>query len=110
MSRRAQEQLQLVNDVAKQSVEALAPVVAPPKAEGQTVTYTLNYDVTDVWELLRHNPGLVEVTPRRREILEFLNRLAEATAPLLPSVPGLTVRREVKSGTRQSKPQKAIEV
>ena len=108
-AQRAQEQLQLVNDHATQNAEAVLPqVVAPPKAEGQSVRHALNYEVTDIWALVRSNPGLVEIKPRRREILEFLNMLDSGATP--PSVAGLRVWRETKSSTRAAREKEVVEV
>lgn len=58
---------------AAQALEAAAPpapVIA--KVKGVSARPEWDFEVTDVWTLARLHPGLVTVTPNRREILDVI--------------------------------------
>ncbi len=83
MQRLAQEQAsakaqleaqeQEARERATQAGEALGGPVVAATAKGQTSKEVHDYEVTDVWLLVRTNPGLVKVEAIRSEILNLLN-------------------------------------
>lgn len=57
---------------AMQSLEASTPAPVTTKPEGVSARAVWDFEVTDVWTLARLHPGLVTVTPNRREILDVI--------------------------------------
>ena len=57
---------------AAQALEAAAPAPVVTKPEGVSARQVWDFEVTDVWTLARLHPGLVTVTPNRREILDVI--------------------------------------
>jgi hypothetical protein len=86
---------------ARRAVE-LEIATPPPqvKAAGQSVKPTWCWEITDLWTLARMHPGLVEITPRKREINEVVEMQANAGAT--PQVAGLRIWSEVKVSVRTS--------
>ncbi len=118
--RLAEEQTRLANERAKaeklaiaeqarqsaladQQREAVGPAVVAVQASGQTSRETFDYDVTNLWALARAHPGLVEITPRRQEILDLLNKHG------MKELAGLRIFSTIKTTIRTA-PGKAIEV
>lgn len=58
---------------AAQALEAATPAPVTTKPEGVSARAVWDFEVTDVWTLARLHPGLVTVTPNRREILDVIN-------------------------------------
>jgi len=77
--------------IVAQSVPA--PVAAPPRPTGTTVRQPWNFEVTDIKALLDAAPDLVEITPRRNQILD---RIRAGTR----EIPGLRIYQETKVGVR----------
>jgi hypothetical protein len=73
------------------AVAILAEAPAPVKMQ-------LDYTVTDIAALYAARPGLVELTPKRREILAALESGRAADADF--NLPGLTIREVPKISTR----------
>ena len=84
---------------ARRAVE-LDMATPPPqvKAAGQSVKPTWCWEITDLWTLARMHPGLVEITPRKREINEVVEMQANSGAT--PQVAGLRIWSEVKVSVR----------
>ena len=74
------------------SSAAMAAVAIP------VTKMALDYEVRNIHEVYEFSRDLVELTPRRREILTLLERLR--SAGLKPTVPGLEVREVPKISTR----------
>lgn len=58
----------------------------------------LDYEVTDIAALYRAAPQLVELSPRRKDILAALKQLQAANLPT--TIPGLTIKKVLKISTR----------
>ena len=58
---------------AAQAAEAVGGPVLPQTAPGHSAKEVYDYEVTDIWLLVRTNPGVVKVEPIRGEILRLLN-------------------------------------
>jgi hypothetical protein len=52
----------------------------------------VDYEIVSLRELYAHNPDLLELAPKRRDILAHLDRLEKAGLPLV--VPGLTITKK----------------
>ena len=65
---------------------------ASPAVDG--VKVELDYEVEDIHALYMEVPSLVDLTPRRREILAMLNRIAASGA--VPQIAGLKVVEKLK--------------
>lgn len=89
-------------ELTKQQVESLPPPALPTKAEGQIVREEWNFEVTDIWLLVRMHPGFVRVEVNRQEIKEAIARGAR-------SIQGLRIYHETKVSVRTGK-EKAIDV
>jgi len=63
------ERLAAIEERAEQEAEAAGPPVEAPKAKGQVVKPDWDFEVTDIWKLLREHPTLCNVEPRRADIL-----------------------------------------
>jgi len=73
--------------------EVLEAMLAPTPATPAGVREELDYEVTDIAALYKAAPHLVELTPRRKEILAVLKRIpAESDV----TIPGITVRKVMK--------------
>ena len=86
------------DELQLQALEASRPTETASKATGQTVREVWDWEVTNVWDLVRVNPGLVKVEPRSREIGECIEALARTGAE--PRIPGLRITKRVKVGVR----------
>lgn len=91
---RAKEQ-ERQNELAKQAVEAVAPVAVGQKAKGQVVKAVWDFEVVDIHLLYRMHPGFVTLTVNRSEINQALSMGVR-------DVKGLRVFEVVKSSTRQT--------
>ncbi len=88
-------------ELKTQAIEAVTSVPAPEKPQGQTVREEWEFDVTNIWDVVRANPGLVEITLRKRETRECIEAIARTGAQ--PKIPGLRIWKEVKVGVRLDK-------
>lgn len=86
------------DELQLQALEASRPTEAASKAMGQTVREDWDFEVTNIWDVVRTNPGLVEVTLRKRETRECIEALARTGAE--PRIPGLRITKKVKVGVR----------
>ena len=75
--------------------QTLASVQSPALAG---VKEELDYEVTDIAALYRAAPQLVELSPRRKDIIALLKQLQAAGLPF--TVPGLTIKKVMKISTR----------
>lgn len=87
-------------ELACQDVQTLAPAATLQKAAGQVVKEEWEFDVSNIFELLRARPDLVKIEPRTAEIKAAIDMLA-VSGP--PKIAGLNIRRAVKVSTRQIK-------
>lgn len=85
-------------ELKAQAIEAATSVPAPSKPQGQTVREDWEFEVTNIWDVVRTNPGLVEVTLRKRETRECIEAIARTGAE--PRIPGLRITKKVKVGVR----------
>lgn len=97
----AAKEAQRLQELRDQEITALAPVAVPVRAEGQTVRPRWEFEVIDIWKLVRTNPGLVRVEVNRSEINQAIEALAEAMGT--PVIPGLRIWRETQVGVRLPK-------
>lgn len=103
----AEAKAQAEADRRKQE-ELMLPPVTSSRAPGQSVKAVWRWEVTDVWALVRTNPGLVEVTPRKAEINAAIDAIAGTTDK--PQIPGLRIWSEVAVSVRASKSCRTIDV
>lgn len=99
------EELDAVNarhDEAVRLAQAIAPVIAPVRAKGQSVRTEWQITVTDIWLLARAHPGLVTITPKLQDIRAMLDAGVK--------VAGITAEKAVASGVRAGRAMAAIEV
>lgn len=61
----------------------LAEISQPMRVEGAQVRSGLDYDILDIAALAAARPDLVTITPKRREILTYIN------IPNMPALPGV---------------------
>ena len=87
----AQKNLELL----EQAKEQLGPAPAPPKAEGQTIREQWDFELTNIWGLVKARPDLVDPRPKRREILEVINGQG------VREIKGLRIFQTVKIGVRK---------
>lgn len=87
------EAKQAIADQAEAKIAQLEVPISQPKAAGQVVRETWDYQVVDIWKLVKARPDLCNITVKRRETLEVL-------AAGVRDIPGLRVFKEVKSGVR----------
>ena len=86
-ARKAQQLAAQAGAHGMQAHQASIVVMDNPKVKGASVV--LDYEVTNLHLLYQAAPHLVELTPKRRDILQFLNSQKEQG--LTPSLPGLQV-------------------
>lgn len=67
-------------------------------AKTSGVRYEPEFEVTDIHALYRHHADLVELTPKRREILSRIKSLMVGDG--LPSIPGLYITKKAVVSTR----------
>lgn len=87
--------------VAEEKAEALAAPVAQPvfvapvvhRAEGSVVSERWTFDLVDIRALYAAHPELVQLSPKRAEILTLIRAGTR-------EIPGLTVRKEINVGVR----------
>lgn len=87
--------------VAEEKAEALAAPVAQPvfvapvvhRADGSVVSERWTFDLVDIRALYAAHPELVQLTPKRAEILTLIRAGTR-------EIPGLTVRKEINVGVR----------
>lgn len=92
---------------AAQQLQAIPAAIVGNKAAGQVVREVWDFEVSNVWDLVRARPDLVSIEPRRREIGEAVALMA-ATGE--PKIPGLRIWKEVKAGVRLGAERKSIDV
>lgn len=85
------ERIEAERKAAQSAMIATTATVAGAKT-------VLDYEVTDIRALYVACPELVELTPKRREILAHLKALQERNLPI--SIPGLMVREVTKISAR----------
>jgi membrane protein involved in colicin uptake len=89
---KAQADAMLAAERARQDAEAIKKAPEPVRATGQIVHTKKDFRVINERELSQARPDLVEITPRRREILDAIGR-GEV-------IPGITVFEVTTSSTR----------
>lgn len=94
---------QAAQERVDQQVQALAPVAAPVKAEGQSVRRAWLWEVTDIHMLYRAHPNLVRLEENKSAIRELLELG-------VTNIKGLRAWQETKSGTRQIRQGTLIDV
>lgn len=87
-------------ELSCQDVQTLAPAPVLHKAKGQSVKEDWEFEVTNVFDLLRARPDLVNPIPRTAEIKQAIDMLAVSGEP---KIAGLRIFRQVKVSTRQTK-------
>jgi hypothetical protein len=70
-------------DAMRSRASRLAEISQPVKVEGAQVRSGLDYDILDITALAAARPDLVTITPKRREILAYIN------IPNMPALPGV---------------------
>lgn len=83
--------LEAQQKAAQAAIAATSPSVAKAKP-------VLDYTVTDIVALYRACPDLVDLTPKRREILARLKAMQDRDIP--PAIPGIQVTEVFKVSTR----------
>lgn len=92
---------------AAQQLQAIPVSPAGNKADGQVVREVWDFEVTNVWDLVRARPDLVSIEPRRREICEAVALMVSTGEP---KIPGLRIWKEVRAGVRLGREKKVIDV
>jgi len=98
IEREAAERLKVEAERAEQAQQMLPPPAAPVRAEGQTAKAVWKFEVVNPFDLVRVNPGFVEITPRRDEINRAIAAIVATGAE--PKIPGLRIWEEVAVSVR----------
>lgn len=86
------------NEAARLAHEAAQAAMLANTARTSGVKYEPEYEVTDIHALYRHHADLVELTPKRREILNRIKSLMVGDE--LPTIPGLSITKKAVVSTR----------
>jgi len=84
------------------------PVIDSGRAKGQTAKPVWKWEVTNIFDLVRLSPGLVDIKPRASEINAAIEAIARGNPE--PKIPGLRIWEETQVNVRTSRPGKAIDV
>lgn len=87
-----------LHEAAMLAHEAAQASMLANTARTSGVKYEPDYEVTDIHALYRHHADLVELTPKRREILNRIKSLMVGTD--LPTIPGLNITKKAVVSTR----------
>ena len=100
-SAQSHDALDRINDQHSAAVADL-PTASAVRTEGQRVTESWEFEVTDIWTLARAHPACVVIAPRRSEIKSLLNAGAK--------VAGIRAWKETKASVNVRPMAKAIDV
>jgi hypothetical protein len=96
---------------AQAQVEELAPQLPLVPAKGQSVRETWDYEVLDLAQLwMAYGARLVTLSEKRQAILDLINSPDCPTRYGVPGVPGLRVKRVVKSRIQPAKAPPLLDV
>jgi len=93
MAAKNDEERRAAHERARQQLESLEPLDTP-QPKGHVLSEVWDYEIVDLAELARTHQHLVELTPRRREIREEIER--QAALGLKPELPGLKITRKMQ--------------
>lgn len=107
ISEQAERDAKAAAERRQQELEAM-PAIAPATAPGQSSKRVWKWEVTNPFDLVRVNPGLVDIKPRAAEINAAVESLAKNGQT--PKIVGLRIWEETKVEVRASRGGKVVDV